>query len=226
MLELLLPSGLSFELPNDGCQELLLVVRTGRVSIAVAGLSPRTLGPEAAARLPMGAAEPGRVEALEDARAFVVVARTVDRAFEPGISSAEVLSAPGECRARPGEPAAFFAEAGTTGPFSQGSGALRAYVYLDMPRHQAGLASVGYLDGDATVAVPEHGHERSAEVLYFESGEGTMRVGDETTTIGPGRFVYVPAGVRHSLVPTGRSPLRALQVYTPSGPEQRFRPLR
>ncbi len=229
MLEVRMTEGGRFALRNDGCQEALVVVREGRVALTATLASSRQrheLGAEAAARLPMGAPAPGELTALEPASVFVVHARTLDREFSADTSLEQATTPPPGCSAGPDGLAPRLAPAGTTGPFAQGDGRLRAYVHLDMPRHGAGLASVGYLDAEATVGVPEHGHDGSAEVLYFESGAGTMRVGAETFPITAGRFVYVPAGVRHGLVPTGTTPLRALQVYTPSGPEQRFRPVR
>ena len=82
-------------------------------------------------------------------------------------------------------------------------------------------ASLGTLAGDANLAVPEHIHERSAEVLFVVSGSGTMRRGEETFEIGPRSFVYVPPGTRHGFVPDGTEPLVAYRVSTPPVPEPR-----
>lgn len=72
--------------------------------------------------------------------------------------------------------------------------------------------------------VPEHTHDRSAELLYILSGTGTMTLGDRTFEVKPGMAIYIPAGMKHSLkVETKIEPLRAVQVYTPGGPEQRFK---
>lgn len=226
MLGFTLPAHAAIPLPNDGCQEALVVVRSGSAELTAPGAPPATLGAGAAARLPMGADRPAELRANEGAGGFVVLARPLDHAFAEAESLETVVRAPSGCRRPAGEAAVRIAPSDTTGPFPQGDGALRAYVYLDMPRHGAGLASLGYLDADASVGVPEHGHETAAEVLFFESGAGTMRLGETTLRIEAGRFVFIPPGVRHGLVPDGTSPLRALQVYTPSGPEQRFRPIR
>ncbi len=72
--------------------------------------------------------------------------------------------------------------------------------------------------------VPEHTHDRSAELLYILEGTGTMRLGDRTVEVKPGMAIFIPAGMKHSLrVDTKIEPLRAVQVYTPGGPEQRFK---
>ena len=62
------------------------------------------------------------------------------------------------------------------------------------------------------------------EIIFVEDGEGTMRVGDQTVSIRPGTFLYIPPRTDHDFRPTGNRPLRAMQMYAPSGPEQRFRP--
>lgn len=72
--------------------------------------------------------------------------------------------------------------------------------------------------------VPEHVHEGSAELLYVLEGKGTMTLGGETLPVRAGMAIYIPAGVKHSLVLDSKvEPLRAIQIYTPGGPEQRFR---
>lgn len=73
-------------------------------------------------------------------------------------------------------------------------------------------------------AVAEHVHDRSAELLYVISGRASMTMGDKTYEIGPGTSIYIPAGTKHSVRVTSLvEPLRAIQVYTPGGPEQRFK---
>jgi len=48
-------------------------------------------------------------------------------------------------------------------------------------------------------------------------------VGERALRVRPGVAVYVPEGELHSYRGEGDQPLRAIQVYTPSGPEQRYR---
>ncbi|MCA9581677.1 MAG: cupin domain-containing protein [Myxococcales bacterium] len=79
------------------------------------------------------------------------------------------------------------------------------------------------LRADRDFAVPEHTHEASDETLYILGGEGTMRVGTAEIAVAPGRVIHVPRGTVHDLRPRGTQPLHALQVYSPSGPEQRFK---
>jgi putative monooxygenase len=72
--------------------------------------------------------------------------------------------------------------------------------------------------------VAEHAHDRSAELLYILEGTGTMQLGDRTIEVKPGMAIFIPAGMKHALrVDTKIESLRALQIYTPGGPEQRFK---
>lgn len=86
---------------------------------------------------------------------------------------------------------------------------------------EAAMTELVMLPG-ATVA--EHAHDRSAELLYILEGTGTLRLGEQTFEVKPGMAIFIPAGMKHSLrVDTQIEPLRAIQVYTPGGPEQRFK---
>jgi len=72
--------------------------------------------------------------------------------------------------------------------------------------------------------VAEHAHDVSAELLYVLEGHGVMTLGERTFEVKPGMAIYIPAGMKHSLrVDTKIEPMRAIQVYTPGGPEQRFK---
>ncbi len=110
-----------------------------------------------------------------------------------------------------------------SGPFVHAGGRLSVMIYLDQTRDGPPVASLGTLRGDPTLGVPEHIHERSAEVLWIQEGSGTMRVGQHYRSIRPGTFVYVPPQTIHGFVPDGSRSLFAYQVYLPAGPEQRFR---
>jgi mannose-6-phosphate isomerase-like protein (cupin superfamily) len=96
-------------------------------------------------------------------------------------------------------------------------------IYLDSVGVERRGPSLGTLEGDATLGVPEHFHEESTEVLWIVDGAGTMRIGEEMQAIRPGTFAYVPPKTVHGFEPDGTHPLFAYQVYVPSGPEQRFR---
>jgi len=84
-----------------------------------------------------------------------------------------------------------------------------------------GAAYAGILELDAGVQVPEHAHPDATELLYLFEGSGTLTVAGKPYPVAAGSAVQVPPGVKHAF--TATSAVRALQAYTPSGPEQRFK---
>ncbi len=73
-------------------------------------------------------------------------------------------------------------------------------------------------------AVPEHVHETSAELLYVLEGEAEMTLGGEAFRLVPNTAVRIPANAKQAAKAVSDRPFRALQVYAPAGPEQRFVP--
>ena len=68
-----------------------------------------------------------------------------------------------------------------------------------------------------------HQHPESEELVYVLSGSGTMTLGDATVTVEKGMALRIPAGVMHSFIVGPEEPMEIVQVYSPGGPEQRFR---
>jgi mannose-6-phosphate isomerase-like protein (cupin superfamily) len=100
-------------------------------------------------------------------------------------------------------------------------GAMHARTYLEGA--DAAVASVGWLEG--TQAVAEHAHDASWEVLCAVSATGTMVLGGKPERLGPGTCVRVPPGTKHAWTPDPGTKLAAVQLYSPPGPEQRFKTL-
>ena len=71
------------------------------------------------------------------------------------------------------------------------------------------------------VTVPEHVHQNETEMLYILAGSGTMTVAGVQLAVTPTSVVQVPPATKHSF--TASADVRALQIYTPAGPEQRFK---
>jgi quercetin dioxygenase-like cupin family protein len=69
--------------------------------------------------------------------------------------------------------------------------------------------------------VAEHVHANESELLYVLAGSGTMTVAGVQLAVTPTSVVQVPPATKHSF--TASSDVRALQIYTPAGPEQRFK---
>jgi mannose-6-phosphate isomerase-like protein (cupin superfamily) len=106
-------------------------------------------------------------------------------------------------------------------PLPGGKG--KVQILLDATSGGDGSASLGVLRAPADFSVPAHRHPGSSEYLYILQGSGTMTVDGEVYPVTPGLALQVPGNVEHSFRSSGDEPLVAIQVYTPGGPEQRFR---
>jgi mannose-6-phosphate isomerase-like protein (cupin superfamily) len=83
-------------------------------------------------------------------------------------------------------------------------------------------AAMTVLELQPGTEVPQHVHERSIELLYVLEGETELVIDGRKIAVGPGDAVRIPMNTLHQARVTGSRPLRAVQVYTPAGPEQRF----
>jgi len=52
-----------------------------------------------------------------------------------------------------------------------------------------------------------HTHADLDEVLYVVAGEGSIRIREESTTVGAGSLTIVPRGVPHAIERRGKNPL-------------------
>jgi mannose-6-phosphate isomerase-like protein (cupin superfamily) len=73
--------------------------------------------------------------------------------------------------------------------------------------------------GDATTRVLQirdalavHTHAALDEIIYVVAGDGTVRLGPQSTPISAGSLTVVPRGVAHALERRGKNPLTVLSV--------------
>lgn len=71
--------------------------------------------------------------------------------------------------------------------------------------------------------IPEHVHE-TVELVYVLEGAAEVTLAGEVLETSAGTAVRIPANVKHAARVVGEKPFRALQIYAPAGPEQRFVP--
>lgn len=119
------------------------------------------------------------------------------------------------------QPVLVPAAGGTRVPRPSGAATIR--VEPGVPSKTVGkeLSLLG-LELDAGATVPSHVHAGETEMLYVLSGGGTMTVGGVAVPVTEFSVVQLPAGVEHGFAASAAT--TALQLYTPAGPEQRFKP--
>jgi quercetin dioxygenase-like cupin family protein len=104
------------------------------------------------------------------------------------------------------------------------SGATRhgpATIYADAGAIHDKTLAASILSISAGARIPEHVHAGEAELLYMLSGSGTMTVAGVELAVTPTSVMQIPRNTKHAFVAT--SDVRAVQIFTPAGPEQRFK---
>lgn len=81
--------------------------------------------------------------------------------------------------------------------------------------------SLGVLLAARSAEIKEHDHPTWEHIAVLD-GAGTMRLGGKDHPVNAGAVFDIPPGEKHAFVSSGKSGLVAVQMYTPSGPEQRF----
>lgn len=73
----------------------------------------------------------------------------------------------------------------------------------------------------ANTKVAEHMHANETELWYMLAGAGTLTVNGVDLPVAPTSVVQIPRNAKHAFAVT--TDCRALQIFTPAGPEQRFK---
>ena len=60
-----------------------------------------------------------------------------------------------------------------------------------------------------------HFHHRTEEIYYIISGIGVMRIGEESSPVGPGDAIAIPPGLVHQITNTGEQTLVFLCCCAP-----------
>jgi quercetin dioxygenase-like cupin family protein len=67
-----------------------------------------------------------------------------------------------------------------------------------------------------------HRHTQSDEMFFVLEGEFLFRAGEVERRVGPGAFVFVPAGTPHAFVCLFEKQSRQIVMFAPGGPELWF----
>ena len=117
------------------------------------------------------------------------------------------------------------APAGKTMPIVLPTASAKTYgpatIYVEPATVKGAPLSASLLQLPAGANVAEHVHAGETEMLYVLEGSGTMTIAGQQIAITPTSVVQVPPNTRHAF--TAATNVRAVQLYTPAGPEQRFK---
>jgi quercetin dioxygenase-like cupin family protein len=98
-----------------------------------------------------------------------------------------------------------------------------ATIYLEPATVKGAPFSASVLQLAAGAKVPEHVHANETELLYILEGSGTMTIAGQDVAVTPTSVIQIPPNTKHAFAASGSGNVRAVQVYTPAGPEQRFK---
>ena len=96
-----------------------------------------------------------------------------------------------------------------------------ALIYAEPATIKSPAIAGTVLELRAGANVREHVHPKETELLYVLAGSGTMPVAGVPLAVTPTSVVQIPANTKHAF--TATADVRAVQFYTPAGPEQRFK---
>jgi quercetin dioxygenase-like cupin family protein len=96
-----------------------------------------------------------------------------------------------------------------------------ATIFAESATIKTKVLAASILALPANGQVAEHAHANETELLYVLAGRGTMTVGGVALAVTPTTVVQIPKNTKHAF--TATSEVRAVQIYTPGGPEQRFK---
>ena len=131
-----------------------------------------------------------------------------------GTGRAGALSAPTVASAGDrGEPQVLPARAAVTaGP---------ATLFAEPATTSSTMLAASILRMPAGATVAEHVHAHETEMLYVLEGAGTLTVAGVALAVTPTSVIQIPPNTRHAF--TATAAVRSVQLYTPAGPEQRFK---
>ncbi|WP_428263851.1 cupin domain-containing protein [Haliangium sp.] len=121
---------------------------------------------------------------------------------------------------RPGELAPV-----STAPelYELAGGRARVAMHFDSDKVDDGAAYMGVLTAEPGMEIPLHRHPDETEVVFLLEGSVEMTIDGDRYQVEPMTAIQIPSGLEHGVKVTGDRPIRALQFYSPGGPEQRFK---
>ncbi|HDQ00187.1 MAG TPA: cupin domain-containing protein [bacterium] len=87
-------------------------------------------------------------------------------------------------------------------------------------RTEAELTEVALNTWRAGLVGPPHHHDQKEQIFYITSGNGIVKVGNETFKVKPGNLVYVPLGMEHQTIAGEHEALHYILFNVFNNPEK------
>lgn len=187
-------------------------------SATLGGARRQTLEPGTGAFIPPGAPHDLRVEA--GGERAVVLQLFAPGGPEQGVKGVDVGSTARVDKVGAGDPRWLVRKGAEVAEHVIKGGKVR--LLFDAENAPASASSLAELTLEPGARVPEHVHASSTEILFLIEGGGVMTIDGEPREVTRLDAIQIPAGVKHGFV-AGEATVKAIQFYTPAGPEQRFK---
>ena len=102
-------------------------------------------------------------------------------------------------------------------------GKIEVIIHVEKKEGSEPSSYIGRLTLKPDSKVPAHVHGDADEYLSFEKGTGVITINEQIYEVKDGMSFFIPRGVTHSYLNNTRKTAKATQIYTPAGPEQRFK---
>jgi quercetin dioxygenase-like cupin family protein len=96
-------------------------------------------------------------------------------------------------------------------------------IKVDSVRNKGVAMSMVVSEVAPGAAIPVHRHRNEDELIFIQSGEGVLTLGDRTIPVSAGAMLYGPRGIWHGITNTGTETLLWCAIFSPAGFEQFFK---
>jgi mannose-6-phosphate isomerase-like protein (cupin superfamily) len=204
------------DVPRHADLDLIALVLGGRAVLSSEDVAETALEPWTAAYVPgVGCSLRAGTSAVKLVVALVARKGTVSDAAVTAMKAGQRQF----WQKRPGS--VETADLSSARDLAWGNGAFHARIAFAGEGGSERPSSLEILMTAPDAAIPEHDHP-SWEHIAILRGEGTFRMGSVETNVKPGVIFQIPPGVKHAFTARGQNPVLGVQLYSPSGPEQRF----
>jgi quercetin dioxygenase-like cupin family protein len=211
--------------------KILYLLRGRARLLGPSGMPPRKLDPGTVVFLPAG--YPHVIENMgRQARAVFLQAFSPpgpekvyrDPTDQSGRADFEVIRIPGKARLPPPSHGRLVVrDIEDVKPVPILGGKATARIVLEEKVTGSPALALDLLEFMPGAEVPRHEHPGVTELLYILDGGGTLMVGNQIHKFGANELLHIPPEQSHGVRLATSERTLAIQIYSPAGPEQRFR---
>ena len=104
------------------------------------------------------------------------------------------------------------------------TGRRKVPMNIKISKAQHGVENISFCTEDIIPGrtLRTHKHLHNDEIIFINNGEGLFTLDEKAIEVKSGAVIFVPRGVWHGLVNTGKENIRMVFQYSPAGSEEYF----